>query len=93
MGVIDAIFKAGDPLAPGSEQYTHRQLENRLPVPTALTDLLDVVRQENSRRYEAIRIDITTRLRHACCYMSDEEFAALVEKMVKTQFKGERHGS
>jgi hypothetical protein len=28
-------------------------------------------------------------LRHACSYMSDEEFAVLVAKMVAIQFAGE----
>lgn len=52
--------------------------------------MLDVIRHEDSRRCEAIRIDISSRLRHACSYMSDEEFAGLVAKMVKVQFGGER---
>ena len=68
-----------------------RQLNHRIPPPTGLADLHDIVRQEDSRRCEAIRHDISTRLRHACSYMSDDEFAGLVDKMVKTQFGGERH--
>jgi hypothetical protein len=52
--------------------------------------LLDVVKQEDRRRCEVIRKDIATRLRPACSYMGDEEFAGLVAKMVTAQFKGER---
>ena len=79
-----------DPLAQGSEQYTPRKLTHHIPPPPGTIDLLDAVRQEDSRRCEAIRNDIATRLRPACSYMSDEEFSGLVAKMVKTQFRGER---
>jgi hypothetical protein len=89
--VINAVEQAL-PL-PQVQQYTPRQLNHRGLVPSGLTDLPDVVRQEESRRCEAIRHDINTRLRNACSYMGDEEFAALVDKMVKTQFGGERHRS
>ena len=78
-----------DPLAQ-SQQYTPRQLTHRIPVPIESLELLDLVRQEDSRRHEVIRNDIATRLRPACSYMSDEEFAVLVAKMVKTQFRGEK---
>jgi hypothetical protein len=77
----------GDPLAQ-FKQYTPLQLTHRIPAPPGF-DLLDAVRQADSHRCEAIRNDIATRLRRACSYMSDEEFAALVDKMVKTQFGGE----
>jgi hypothetical protein len=70
------------------KQYTPLQLTHRIPAPPGF-DLLDAVRQADSHRCEAIRNDIATRLRRACSYMSDEEFAALVDKMVKTQFGGE----
>jgi hypothetical protein len=76
---------------PRCEQYTPRQLNNRSLAPSGLTDLPDVVRQEESRRCEAIRHDIASRLRNACSYMGDDEFAVLIDKMVKTQFGGERH--
>jgi hypothetical protein len=78
----------GDPLAQ-FKQYTPLQLTHRIPAPPGF-DLLDAVRHEDSRRCEAIRSDIATRLRCACSYMSDDEFAVLVDKMVKTQFGGER---
>ena len=77
-------------LSSPAEQYTPRQLNHRIPPPPGTIDLLDVVRQEDSRRCEAIRHDIATRLRSACSYMGDDEFAALVDKMVRTQFGGER---
>ena len=89
MGPFNAVEKPGDPLAQ-CKQYTPRQLNHRIPPPPGTIDLLDVVRQEDSRRHEAIRKDIATRLRPACSFMSDEEFAGLVAKMVKTQFRGER---
>lgn len=76
--------------SPGFEQYTPRQLNHRIPPPPGTIDLLDAVRQEDGRRCEAIRHDIATRLRPACSYMSDDEFAGLVAKMVKTQFGSER---
>ena len=65
-------------------------MKHRIPTPSNAVDLIDIVRREDNRRYEAIRIDIATRLRKACSYMSDEEFAALVDKMATTQFGGER---
>jgi hypothetical protein len=55
--------------------------------------LLDLIGQQDTHRYEAIRFDIATRLRRACSYMSDEEFAALVDKLVKAQFGSERKHS
>jgi len=55
--------------------------------------LLDLIGQQDSRRYEAIRSDIATRLRNACSYLNDEEFAVLVDKLVKIQFGGERKHS
>jgi hypothetical protein len=36
-----------------------------------------------------IRNDISKRLRRACSYMSDDEFAVLVEKMTREQMRGE----
>jgi hypothetical protein len=43
-----------------------------------------------SERHEAIRRDISNRLRKMCSNLSDEEFAALVEKMLQVQLAGER---
>ena len=37
-----------------------------------------------------IRADIARRLRKACSYLGNEEFAALVDKMVEVQLKSER---
>lgn len=64
-----------------------------MPAPTVPIHLLDLVRQEDSRRHEAARSDIATRLRRACSHLNDEEFAVLVDKMVKTQLGGERDRS
>ena len=89
VGLVNAVETPGDPLAQ-SKQYTPRQLKHRISTPTGHADLVDLVKQEDSRRHEAIRMDIAARLRNACSYMSDEEFSMLVEKMVKTQFGGER---
>ena len=41
-------------------------------------------------RAEKIRLDIARRLRSICSNLSDEEFAALVEKMTNIQLRGER---
>jgi hypothetical protein len=41
-------------------------------------------------RHEVIRKDIAQRLRKSCSHLSDEEFVALVEKLLKVQLKGER---
>ena len=40
-------------------------------------------------RHEAIRKDIAGRLRKICSAMSEVEFAALVDKMLKVQLAGE----
>jgi hypothetical protein len=45
---------------------------------------------EPNPRHEAIRKDIAHRLRQSCSHLSDEEFTALVEKMLKVQLAGER---
>ena len=44
-------------------------------------------------RAERIRLDITKRLRSICNNLTDEEFAALVEKMTNIQLRGERRTS
>lgn len=41
--------------------------------------------EERDLRAKRIREDIAKRLRRACSHLSDEEFAALVDKMTKTQ--------
>jgi hypothetical protein len=48
---------------------------------------------EENPRHEALRQDISARLRNSCSHLSEEEFAALVEKMLKVQLKGERRFS
>jgi hypothetical protein len=45
---------------------------------------------EDKARIEGVRTSIANRLRKACSHLSDEEFAALVEKMTKVQLGGER---
>ena len=52
-----------------------------------IAELLDL---ENTDRVEKIRSDIACRLRKACGHLSDEEFAVLVEKMMRVQLGGER---
>jgi hypothetical protein len=49
----------------------------------------EVLEQEYHIRHEDIRKDIAQRLRNACSHLSDEEFAALVQKIVKVQLKSE----
>ena len=41
--------------------------------------------EERVLRTKRIREDIAKRLRRACSYLSDEDFAALVDKMTNTQ--------
>lgn len=42
------------------------------------------------RRRDAIREDISKRLRHICSHMSDNEFKELVNSMADQKLKGER---
>lgn len=49
----------------------------------------DVPEQDYGVRQEDIRKDVAKRLRKACRHLSDEDFAALVEKIVKVQLKSE----
>jgi len=41
-------------------------------------------------RREAIRLDITRRLRRICPHYTDDQFAELVDTMTERQLKGER---
>ena len=41
-------------------------------------------------RHETISADVGRRLRKACHYLSDEEFALLVDKIATNQLKSER---
>jgi len=45
--------------------------------------------EERDLRAQAIRNDISKRLRRACSYLSEDDFAALVEKMTREQLRGE----
>lgn len=49
--------------------------------------------EERDFRAQAIRTDISKRLRRACHYLSDKEFAELVEKMTREQLRGEGRSS
>jgi hypothetical protein len=57
---------------------------------TARPPLGNVLEQADKTRHEDIRRDIAQRLRKACSHLSDEDFAALVHKIVKVQLKSER---
>lgn len=46
--------------------------------------------QDRKARHEALRKDIAGRLRKGCSHLNDEEFATLVDKIVKVQLAGER---
>ena len=45
--------------------------------------------EERDLRTKRIREDIAKRLRRACNYLSDEDFASLVDKMTNTQLRFE----
>ena len=49
--------------------------------------------EERDLRAHTIRTDISKRLRRACSYLSDEDFAVLVEKMTREQLRGEGRSS
>ena len=51
---------------------------------------LTAVERKDSVRHEAIRADVAKRLRKACTHLNEKEFAALVDKIVKVQLKGEK---
>jgi hypothetical protein len=44
---------------------------------------------ENNPRREAIRRDIAQRLRRSCSHLSEDAFAALVDKIMRVQIAGE----
>jgi hypothetical protein len=44
---------------------------------------------ENNSRREAIRRDIAHRLRRSCSHLSEDAFAALVDKIMRVQIAGE----
>lgn len=45
------------------------------------------------KRRDAIRDDISKRLRHICSHLSDNEFKELVNSMADQKLKGERNKS
>lgn len=49
--------------------------------------------EERDIRAQTIRADISKRLRRACSYLSDDDFASLVEKMTREQLRGEGRSS
>jgi hypothetical protein len=61
-----------------------------LPRPAIRHDRLTHSEEARNARHEMIRADIARRLRNACSYLGDEEFAALVDKLVEVQLKSER---
>ena len=55
-----------------------------VPAVAGITDL------EHNPRHDAIRKDIAKRLAKSCSTLSEEAFAALVDKILKVQIAGER---
>jgi hypothetical protein len=53
-------------------------------------ELMGLPTPERNARQEAIRADVSKRLRKACSHLSDEAFAKLVDKIVGVQLKAER---
>lgn len=62
---------------------------NRPPFMSQKGPGVSLVKPEVNERHEKIRKDIATRLRRACSDMSEEDFAALVDKMLKVQLAAE----
>jgi hypothetical protein len=58
--------------------------------PAIRHDRLTHSEEARKARHDMIRADIARRLRKACSYLGDEEFAALVDKIVEVQLKSER---
>jgi hypothetical protein len=59
------------------------------PGPGPAMEPLTVTRPAHDPRREAIRKDIAQRLRKSCSNLSEEAFAALVEKILGVQIAGE----
>jgi hypothetical protein len=59
------------------------------PRPDPTVELPTTADSEPNPRREAIRKDITRRLRGSCSNLSEEAFAALVERILGVQIKGE----
>ena len=53
-------------------------------------DVFRIIPPEFNDRHESIRKDIASRLRKSCSGLSEEGFAALVEKILKVQLRGEK---
>jgi hypothetical protein len=65
-------------------------MKQKLPITTTNRDILGLKEADTNARHEAIRVDVARRLRKACSHLSEEEFAALVAKIVGVQLKAER---
>jgi hypothetical protein len=59
------------------------------PRPDPAGELPATADSDPNPRREAIRKDITHRLRRSCSDLSEEAFAALVERILSVQIKGE----
>lgn len=59
-----------------------------------MTDAIWFVEDDaRSARKEAIRADISRRLRRICPHYSEEQFSDLVETMTRRQIEGERRAN
>jgi hypothetical protein len=59
-------------------------------VPVKRPPAVSVIRPYGLDRHEAIRDDISLRLRKVCDNLSDDEFKTFVETMLQVQLRGER---
>jgi hypothetical protein len=59
------------------------------PKPEPTVELPTTADSEPNPRREAVRKDITRRLRRSCSDLSEEAFAALVDRILGVQIKGE----
>lgn len=58
-------------------------------MPDRYSNQQEMVR-EDGVRLEKLRTDIAARLGNACCELSAEDFALLVDKIARVQLRGER---
>ena len=65
-------------------------MKQKTPTTAVNPNILGLHQAENTLRHEAIRVDVARRLRKACSHLSDEEFAALVDKIAGVQLRAER---
>jgi hypothetical protein len=59
------------------------------PTPDPTVELPTTANSELNPRREVIRRDITQRLRRSCSDLSEQEFAALVDRILGVQVRGE----